>query len=38
MSKSDYYDLLNRASIQFNSALQDYVSFTLLERQLICVM
>ena len=31
MSKSDYYDLLNRASIQFNSALQDYVSFTLLE-------
>lgn len=31
MTKHGYYDLLNRASIQFNSALQDYVSFTLLE-------
>ena len=31
MSKSGYYELLNKSSIQFNSALQDYVSFTLLE-------
>ena len=31
MNKKDYYELLNKASIQFNSALQDYVSFTLLE-------
>ncbi len=31
MTKDEYYDLLNRASIQFNSALQDYVSFTILE-------
>ena len=31
MTKDGYYDLLNRASIQFNSALQDYVSFTVLE-------
>jgi len=31
MSKKGYYELLNKASIQFNSALQDYVSFTLLE-------
>lgn len=31
MDKKGYYELLNRATIQFNSALQDYVSFTLLE-------
>lgn len=31
LSKSEYYEVLNKASIQFNSALQDYVSFTLLE-------
>ena len=31
MSKRDYYHLLSQASIQFNSALQDYVSFTVLE-------
>ena len=31
LSKSEYYEILNKSSIQFNSALQDYVSFTLLE-------
>ena len=31
MDKKDYYELLSKAKIQFNSALQDYVSFTLLE-------
>ena len=31
MHKKSYYELLSRASIQFSSCLQDYVSFTLLE-------
>lgn len=31
LSKDEYYERLSRASIQFNSSLQDYVSWTLLE-------
>jgi len=31
LSKEEYYDTLKRSKIQFNSSLQDYVSWTLLE-------
>jgi glycosyltransferase involved in cell wall biosynthesis len=31
LTKKDYYNELNNASIQFNSSLQDYVSFTAIE-------
>jgi hypothetical protein len=31
ISKAEYYNLLARATIQFNCSLQDYVSWTLLE-------
>lgn len=31
LTKSEYYDELNKAKIQFNCSLQDYVSWTLLE-------
>jgi hypothetical protein len=30
-TKNDYYGVLSRSKVQFNSALQDWVSFTLLE-------
>lgn len=31
LSKEEYYTMLNESEIQFNSALQDYVSWTMLE-------
>lgn len=31
LSKEEYYTILNESEIQFNSALQDYVSWTMLE-------
>lgn len=31
ISKSEYYEILQRAKIQFNCSLQDYVSWTMLE-------
>lgn len=31
LTKEDYYNELNNASIQFNSSLQDYVSWTVIE-------
>lgn len=31
LSKEEYYTILNESKIQFNSALQDYVSWTMLE-------
>lgn len=34
ISKVEYYDILSRAKIQFNSSLQDYVSWTLIEATL----